>query len=98
MFTILSGGAESDSVRLRACRAVRGPFSDMVNVTKYVGWESRLAVLEENAGREPDPGATYLGSRAAGQRWPGHDSPGRASGGTDRERRRVILSEAEIRD
>jgi hypothetical protein len=36
----------------------------MVTVTKYVGWESRLAVLEEKAGFEPDPGATYLGSRA----------------------------------
>jgi hypothetical protein len=58
--------AESESVRLRACRAV---FSDMVTVTKYVGWESRLAVLEEKAGREPDPGPTYLGSRAL---VPGH--------------------------
>jgi hypothetical protein len=53
--------AESESVRLRACRAV---FSDMVTVTKFVGWDSRLAVLEEKAGGSPDPGATYLGSRA----------------------------------
>jgi hypothetical protein len=53
--------ADSDSVRLKACRAV---FSDMVTVTKFVGWESRLAVLEEKAGGGPDPGATYLGSWA----------------------------------
>jgi hypothetical protein len=68
----LSRESKSDTVRLRACRGI---FSEMISVTKYVGWDSRLAVLEEGAGQKADPGRTYLGSRALAQRGHGAVRP-----------------------
>ena len=41
----LAGGAESESVKLRALRAVLG---DMIAVSRYSGLEERMAELEEH--------------------------------------------------
>jgi hypothetical protein len=40
----LAKGAESESVKLRAWRAL---LSDQIAVSKYTGWEGRLAELED---------------------------------------------------
>jgi hypothetical protein len=42
----LAEGAECESVRLKAWRAL---LSDQIAVSKYTGWEGRLAELEEKA-------------------------------------------------
>jgi hypothetical protein len=60
----LSRESESDTVRLRACRGI---FSDMISVTKHLGWEKRLAALEQAASERADAGSTHLGSRALAQ-------------------------------
>src|SRR6476619_1302435 len=45
----IAGGAESESVRLRAFRAV---LSDMMAVSKYSGLEERMNELEEHVRRQ----------------------------------------------
>jgi hypothetical protein len=68
----ISRGAESDSVRLRACRAV---FSDLMAVCKYTGIEGRVAELEVKMGGNAEPGTSYIGSRALAQRVTGATPP-----------------------
>jgi hypothetical protein len=51
----ISKEAESDSVRLRAARAI---FSDVMTVSKYAGWEVRLAELEK-AREQPQSQPVY---------------------------------------
>jgi hypothetical protein len=47
--TKLAKDAESESVKLRAWRAL---LSDQITVSKYAGWEGRLADLEEKVGAQ----------------------------------------------
>jgi hypothetical protein len=46
--------AESESVRLRAARAI---FSDMMTVSKYVGLEERMTEIEEQVAQQRDDDA-----------------------------------------
>jgi hypothetical protein len=55
--TELAKGAESESVKLKAWRAI---LSDQIAVSKYAGWEGRLADLEDKA-RAQSQGPNFQG-------------------------------------
>jgi hypothetical protein len=58
----LAETARSESVQLRAWRAL---LSDQIAVSKFAGWESRLAVLEEKASAQSQGLSSERGPQAA---------------------------------
>jgi hypothetical protein len=63
----LAKTSDSDSVRLKAYRSI---MTDMMAVSKFSGWDNRLADLEEKVGAQPQGPNFQRGPRPLGTSTP----------------------------